>query len=270
MMKRLLTACGLGVVVLCSATPSHAFKTGYHFYMTYAIGHWCGLQEKPSATGNFGDTNEAYAIAWGNASTDTFKETDAGANPDEWLDPSKAETRLIYHFAVPRGMYNQRVKRGSKDAWLTVEDSISNLAPASKDPLAPMLVGIGLHTLQDSWAHEGYSPEWGHWTQEPDFPSTNVGKSLEAAAATWDALNRWKLKKYGKGCDVAYKDLAGLLETWCQKPLNSGESVAQYWRKNLEALAQKPVPADKFDDNNAWAKHFLTAADAVKRLKELE
>ncbi len=238
--------------MIAKPITANAYETGIHFYMTYAMAYWCGLD-------NGSSNSEAYQIAWADYSTDMFYQTDAGSHIYEWLDPSKLDNRRIFHFAVPKDSL-ELVKRGSDPAWLNANLAIDEATPQSSNPL---LLGLGLHTLQDSYAHEGYSPIFGHWTLDPDWPDTDIPKLLEAAESTWLAIDRWSRKAHGKGCTAKFDQVAGLLETWAHVPSHDTDSILQTWRKDVEALALKSIPTTAYDDNDQWSDAFSSAADHI-------
>jgi hypothetical protein len=62
----------------------------------------------------------------------------------------------------------------------------------------PILTGIGLHILQDSYSHEGYESYYGHARDNhlPDDPSRDIDKAMEMAKETYEILKAYLWKNY--------------------------------------------------------------------------
>jgi hypothetical protein len=238
--------------ILLVCADASAYETGVHYYLTYLMGHWCGLG------------NEADTIALADYSVDLFKSTNAGSHYDEWLNPAKEGTRRRFHFPVRKGS-NQFVRRGSNYAWETV-----NLAVTEGDAnqnINPILLGIGIHTLQDSYAHEGFTPTFGHWTQGPDLPESDPEKLVEAAEATWIAIDDWRHKIYGKGCAVAFKEIAPQIESWAELSLHSAAAITNAWEAIAEKIENKKVVPTGIR-NSDFKNAFEAAANHVREVKD--
>jgi hypothetical protein len=101
----------LGLIVLPYSSRALAYETGIHYYLTYLLGHWCGLG------------SDADTIALADYSVDLLTQTNAGSRYNQWLDPKKESTRRIFHFVVPKDTH-ATVKRGSKTAWEAIAEKI--------------------------------------------------------------------------------------------------------------------------------------------------
>lgn len=242
----------LSVLILTNSINAFAYKDGIHFYLTYSLAYWCGLDEYPFDQ----DSSEAYAIAWADATTDDVSETDPGVRPDQWFDASRPEVRRRFHFPVDH--FGEVVARGSDPAFRNVQYAMRLNRPRSNEVFA---FGIGIHTLQDSWSHEGYGPEVGHaWTTEPDYPHSDPNRAVEMAEASWQMLDRWMLKNHKKHCRIHFEEIANLVKTWSQTYVGNTESLNESWRKNAEAVAQKSVPRDLKSKDQRWLDQFLDSA----------
>lgn len=242
----------LSVLIFMNSINAFAYKDGIHFYLTYSLAYWCGLDDYSFDE----ESTEAYAIAWANATTDDVSETDPGVRPDQWFDSSRPEIRRRFHFPVNH--FGEVVSRGSDSAYRNVQYAIGLNRRRSSEIFA---FGIGIHTLQDSWSHEGYGPEVGHaWTTEPDYPHSDPNRAVEMAEASWQMLDRWMLKSHHKHCKIQFQEVASLVKTWSQTYLGNTESLNEAWKKNAEAVAQKPVPRYLKSNDERWLEQFLLSA----------
>lgn len=228
---------------------------GVHFYVTYTLGYWCGLDDYRFDHRE----SEAYAIAWANGTTDDVPETSPGARIDEWLDSTKPEVRRRFHFPVYH--FGERVVRGSDAAFTNVDRAMSKGFGKFNKYRDIFALGIGLHTLQDSWAHDGYGPEIGHaWTTDPDYPHNDPSKSLEMAEATWIVLDQWMRTYHGRGCRIKFKEIESFIRLWSEEYYDNAESLTEAWEKNAESVAQRPIRKNKYNNDKEWIKRFLDSA----------
>jgi hypothetical protein len=240
----------LGLLALPCAPQASAYETGIHYYLTYLLGHWCGLD------------SDADTIALADYSVDIFTQTNAGSRYNQWLDPEKESTRRIFHFAVPKDSH-ENVKRGSTTAWETAEFAVTEASSANVNPI---LLGIGIHTLQDSYSHEGFGPVLGHFTQAPDLPDNDPEKMVEAAEATWIAMQNWSEKVYGKTCAIPFQELAPQLESWAELSLDSAAKITTAWEAIAEKIEGHPVlPTEILDP--AYRTAFKATANQVRAFK---
>jgi len=243
------------VLILFSSVKCFAYMEGVHFYVTYTLGYWCGLD-------NYSFDNresEAYVIAWANGMTDDVSETSPGVRMDEWLDSTKPEVRRRFHFPVNH--FGQRVVRGSSAAFTNVDRTLIKGFGRYDKHIDIFALGIGLHTLQDSWSHDGYGPEIGHaWTTEPDYPHNDPNKSLEMAEATWSVLERWMQAVHGKSCRIKFKEIESLIRLWSEVYYENAEDLTEAWKKNTESVVQKPIHKNKYMNDKEWIRKFLNSA----------
>jgi hypothetical protein len=250
-------------VFLTLPSPANAYEGGMHFYLTYVMAYWCGLDSFPSQYGQERPASQVDDIAWADYSVDYFPGTDPGSNPGEWLDPTKVGSRRLFHFPVPAGS-DAGVVRGSPTAWQTVDAAIEEGAADAQNPI---LLGIGIHTLQDSYSHEGFGPRLGHWRIAPDLPITDEPKALEMAEATWFALDRWSKKVHGIGCAMPFTDVSGLIETWLDASIESEAGIMNYWQTAVEEVVHRTAPPDLFNGVVRSTEDFIAAAAHVRQLK---
>ena len=232
----------MSIIVFLSlwSFEARAYEPEVHFYLTTLIGRWCGL------------TSEGDRVALANYSLDAFRATNAGMYPSQWLDIRKITTRRVFHFPVPRGT-NLQVVRNSQWAWATV-----NLAVSESSSIQPNLemLGIGMHTLQDSFSHEGFTPKYGHWTTAPDYPENDPDRFVEAAEATHQAFDQW-LKKMGRyGCARPFPLLEPVLYGWAKTELTGDATLYSIWKSAVEDLLKEKIEIGNVNDSDFRKVYF--------------
>jgi hypothetical protein len=187
-----------------------------HRNATFLLASWCGLND-PRELYPEGVT-QAFMIAWADYNVDKYSLSDPGAHVVSAVDPERIKNRRIFHFPVPRGdRYTRRLNyldpythqpRVNETAQYVVNLALNQVKQGKANPF---LFGVGLHVLQDSYAHEGYPIVEGHALggTAPDYPITDPAKAVEMAKATYDALNQWSLANRGAagGCKMAWADV---------------------------------------------------------------
>jgi len=138
-------------------------KQDYHFWLTYVLGRYAGI-----------DRFTSEVIAWADGYTD--KRTKAGefglqtqcAVPfSNWGDPHIQSTVLMpFHFVPGDHHLNPRaVVANSARARMLVNESLKN----------PIRFGISLHAFQDTWSHENFTGYKERFNSCGDFFLPNVG-----------------------------------------------------------------------------------------------
>jgi hypothetical protein len=165
-----------------------------HFYMTYYIGVALGLGDFNSGLSYNGKPfSNAYAVAWANQYTDVNSAT----------SPWGYDARLKYHF------------RG---------DDGSGIAAGGIDGSDPVLLGIGLHAMQDHYSHAGYGPRLGHIPfHEPDYAYKDVPKALDMAKTTYGMLSKWMVDSQGLPPNRSWPDIEKRLRTLLSLPGSEAE-----------------------------------------------
>lgn len=146
------------------------------------------------------------------------------------------------HFPSP-GLYQKTVPAfrthpetgemyyNNREAMIVLEQAFRALETRDPDvPRALALLGIGLHTLQDSYKHQGYCGAFGHIGvfPDPDDISRDPGMALEIAEATLNSLRHARRLLHGTGIRIA--------EGWREEfqriytvPLRGGERRQDRW-----------------------------------------
>ena len=118
----------------------------FHFYVTYALARKVGYS-----------VDEAATIAWANEYTDRQKDEDIYEiqtqcpKVDRWDDPQIQLTVLVpFHF-IPGN--------DEEWPWKTTQNSprMKELVKAAEESQDLCRLGITLHTLQDTFSHQGFS-----------------------------------------------------------------------------------------------------------------
>lgn len=219
---------------------SAAYLVPVHYQLTYLVAQDCGLSDEESAT-----------IAWANSFTDIHPDASPGVRPNQWTKPRYIEIRRLFHF--PSSNIHEKVERNSSRARLICEFACENAATGEIDPI---LLGMGMHGLQDSFSHEGYGPIFGHATsQKPDYPFLRPELAEEMAEVTWNMLDLWSLKAHGIPCrniwPVVRDDLAVLIRLRADRQ----DELGELWKSEVERLLGKEVPvlSRRLDDPRAPA-----------------
>lgn len=187
----------LGVLsALCLADPAFAYNINVHYRITELVAESCGVRHPK-------------LIAWADARVDRD-----GKTRPEW--PFNFRERATFHFRVTLGppipmafngyevvVRDERVVRGSAEAAAIVDKAIAYEAPD------PVLFGMGLHAYQDSWAHEGFEPVFGHLGElrYPDSPKRDPDKALEMSERTWEKMDAWSRATEGRACEKSWPEL---------------------------------------------------------------
>lgn len=127
------------------------------------------------------------------------------------------------------------IEYGNAEARRVLERAFLDLQSHDEDLEATLaLLGIGLHTLQDSIKHSGYSACQGHIgaDPDPDRPSNNSGAALLSAEVTLNSLR------------YARRLVAGV----------SGRPP-QGWRESIRRVFSDHVPTVEAAEQR-WARYF--------------
>jgi hypothetical protein len=233
----------------CAPTGAHAYFKQYHFYVTYTLGDFCGL-------------NDAEVIAWADYYTDVYPGCSPGVHPGEWTDPAKIGDRRIFHFRTsePKG----EVIRASKEARALLDEILSS---KENDPVH---FGISLHPFQDSWAHEGFGPVIGHTLHgtKPDLPHNDVPKAMQMAEATWIALDQWSVRTKGAPCALGWTTVAQLIESLSTKRLRDGEAIEAFWAGEVKDFAKRELHPDDLNESEHQPRFVARVAELKKKYGE--
>jgi hypothetical protein len=247
--------------------PTGQYEKDVHFYMTYYIGLIVGLGNIDSIFLMDGHRmSAAYMIAWADQFTDDHPVTGPFASED---------ARLRYHFRHSRG---HTVSSASDVASQVVNQAI---AAKNSDLL---LMGIGLHAFQDSFAHAGYTHHWGHAfdAHDPDLcylSAFTVQRALTVADETRD-----KLIAFGKAnYPDTFRDRTGNWPRWrekLKKLLSEGheewnwgwfgdaddlQDRCQVWWQAIKSDYRSAVDYQPVGIGTVWEQMFSTAAASVSR-----
>jgi hypothetical protein len=119
----------------------------------------------------------------------------------------------------------------NREAIAVLEQAFRALETRDPDaPRALALLGIGLHTLQDSYKHRGFCGALGHIgvSPDPDDISRDLGMALEIAEATLHSL-RYARGLLKGGAPPLRADWKGAVERLYAAPLRDGESRQDRW-----------------------------------------
>jgi hypothetical protein len=200
--------------------------------------------------------SDAFWIAWACQYVDE-NPTTGPLSPSVLVDNSQL---YKYHFRAANG---EMVKRGSDIAKQPALDAVNthNL----------MLLGIGLHALQDSYSHEGYAPPLGH-AQEgygghyPDYPWSDVPKALQMAKATYDVLADYYKKWTGKTPKTAFGQIEPTI-----KRLFDKEGDPQLLREYERLVAKDALNATVTElFSSRWKKETAGRVQLWKQLLQDE
>ncbi|MCW5555996.1 MAG: RHS repeat-associated core domain-containing protein [Verrucomicrobiae bacterium] len=176
--------------------PYGLYEQDVHFTLTHMLGFAVGLSDCLRKVGVL--SNEAYKIAWADWQVDENLETWPRATLG-WLKSAPfrfgkdvwygGDRRWLFHFRAYGGT---KVEENSRAARTT---ALSGIMACN-----PFLFGIGLHILQDSLAHAGYSWRIGHTLNPtaPDRISTDPAKAMRMAQETYKLL-----QAYAENCCCA-------------------------------------------------------------------
>jgi hypothetical protein len=205
------------------------------------------------ANGNV--VSEAYVIAWAANYTDVHSET----------QPVQVSTtpRYKYHFRHPKG---ETTSAGSACAAKPLDAGIE-----AEDPL---LIGIGMHAFQDSWAHHGADSQHA-FNKMYDRPAEYPEWAKEMAEAVFNKLKYYYYLRTGKTSPLHWEDVEGdvLRMLLVSRKDTKGKrdydletkSGVRIWkgRIKLEFGEDCDFGKVKEDDGHPWAKEFLDAANQV-------
>ncbi len=175
-------------LLLASVAPAPAYDTDIHFYLTYYLARMSGF-----------NADEALLVA------QTAEYTDWNENTEPvYVRPS---TRRMYHFpkwypvnwvmdAVDIG---HQAKRNNFFGRFNMLRAIADAGSADKTIRANSLyrLGMEMHVLADTWAHEGYGMAIGHMLDghDPDriyLNENNRTKTIETARALYDFMRQFR------------------------------------------------------------------------------
>lgn len=235
--------------------PLGLYDADVHFYMTYYIAKSLGLDNcSCDLKRNEKKTSAAFAIAWADNYTDYNSKTQPFLGVD---------VRRRFHFRTS----GDKVVAGSDEAAAIAKDGV-----AKCDPL---LMGIGLHALQDSFSHAGFGPRFGHGLagHDPDDPSQDVKKAMDMAKATYDMLADYLRKCCKKDPNVKWDDIAAKIEKVFDagKP-DQGLSYKDQIPKRIDRWKGllgngAPTYSDK-GKQEPWAESFEKSAGTVELPKK--
>jgi RHS repeat-associated protein len=172
--------------------PTGLYDEDVHFYFTYYLATYLGLDGPSGFTTGGRSVSIAYIIAW----MDEYVDQDSTTGPFSGQD---ARTR--FHFVGPNGTTDRDDPRvsGAVDAAAARQDFA--------------LLGILLHTYQDSYAHEGYGPRVGHLFagHDPDRPYRDEAKAKSMAHSVFN-----KMYALAKAMHVSGLENKSFDEFWAQ------------------------------------------------------
>ena len=133
--------------------------------------------------------------------------------------------------AFVRDPRSGEVYYNNREAVIVLEHAFRALEVHDPDrPRTLALLGIGLHTIQDSYKHRGFCAALGHagaWPDADDI-SRDLGMALEIAEATLNSLRHARRLESGASTDGP-ADWRRAFERMYAKPLEAGESRRDRW-----------------------------------------
>ncbi len=254
----------VGNAPVSAVDPLGLYDDDVHYYMTYFIAGMIGLNCKTCLKINGRDASAGFAISWADAYTDYNENTQPMG-----VGSAAVDRRRRFHFRTPAG----GVEAGSSYA-----KEIAELGVKKCDPL---LTGIGLHILQDSYSHETYSPVSGHARiisgkpHSVDDPSEDVEKALVMARMTLNIL-----VKYGKDCckqesakewnpAKEWKRVSGVIEEMFTAGIKEQSlSYEDQVRRRVSRWRELVVYAFRYSNTEPCVSKFQDAASQVGPPKE--
>lgn len=235
------------------ASSAQAYDSDTHLRMTYAAARHAGINHEVSLM---------LAMA------------------DQWIDVSALTTpmgslmigtrlRRLFHFPTSRSMrIDNRDSHGRLD-FNTVTKAV-RMDPMGAELLSEgmktgnlLMVGAGLHTLQDTFGHEGWLAEVGHASggHEPDRPWRNWDKYKEMNLNIFRAMISIRKLLPPEALDMETPKKTG---AWSAKiDINSAESLTQDFLDHVSKIANNNIFADP--------RYTVPAVDfLLKNLQEMK
>ncbi len=119
----------------------------------------------------------------------------------------------------------------NREAVIVLEHAFRALEMHDPDPSRALaLLGIGLHTVQDSYKHRGFCAALGHAGAYPDADdiSRDLGMALEIAEATLNSLRYARRVMNGSSTEVP-QGWKRAFERMYARPLQDGETRRDRW-----------------------------------------
>lgn len=235
--------------------PTGLYETDVHFYMTYYIASSCGLGYDLTGTMEYPGgfvfpggalASEAFMIAWATQFTDVHSSTQPVTK-----DP---RIRERYHFRNTHAATACCTMRNSPEANAIADEGI-NLRNV-------LLLGIGIHALQDSFSHEGfYTAHYPDPGLIIDRPHSALAKSREMAMATCQKIEAWMQAVHGCGCAKPCDQTVATLLPMLRFPtMKKAEAIAR-WQSLIRNEFGRNVDAfEAGKDDHIWADAFARAA----------
>ncbi len=188
------------------------------------------------------------------------------------------------HFPAPDGRtkvspaYRRDDRTGelilvNRDAVEVLEQAFRALETRDPDVRRSLaLLGIGLHTLQDSYKHAGYNAARGHIGvhPDPDDVSLRPDLALEIAEATYHSLARARRLLPG-GSLRPVEDWTGRLQKLYSEKHLKGEDYETRWvRAAWDAFGDEYAPWEELRDGwlaGGGAEAFDRALDQVRQIE---
>ncbi len=142
----------------------------------------------------------------------------------------------------------------NREAVAVLEQAFRALETHDPDmPRARAVLGIGLHTLQDSYKHRGYCGALGHIgaNPDPDDVSRDLGLALEIAEATLNSLRHAHRLIHGTS-PAPPEGWRGAVERLYARPLRAGEL-----RRDLWIALIRDAFGDAYDDWEDTCERWL-------------
>jgi hypothetical protein len=234
--------------------PLGQYDDDVHFYMTFFLGLAVGLDHCCA------QADPAFQIAWADAYTDYNPKT----------QPITLSRDILRRFHFRSTGNDVAVTENSAAAREVAEQGVKCCDP--------LLTGIGLHALQDSFSHAGFSAAGtgalkpGHSSagHSPDDPSRDVAKALRMAKTTFDILKEYAAKCCGIINGTQWGDVEGDVKR--QFALGEQEQKLSYedqtkarekrWRQLIKDKFGRDIQFDK--DYKSFVEAFEEAAGKVQ------
>ena len=167
--------------------PTGKYDVDVHLYLTQYLAGKAGFNKQ-----------EAHIIA----------AADQGVDENPATNPMKLRKDMFsvlaeWHFPVDH--YKDKTKRNNEPARKKVDAAIKDVDNSTLEDF-----GKALHTFQDSYAHEGYGPIYGHILagHDPDKTFKDVDKAMEMSHETYKCMKAYRQKRGLKNRKGSWKKLA--------------------------------------------------------------
>lgn len=211
-----------------------------HFYMTYFLAQKAGLGNiKSNYSEGKSKASLASVIAWSTQEVDVHDKTQPMT--------MNVSQRVRFHFRHKKG---SDTKRNSSEASGPANQGI-------KDG-DPMLFGIGLHSLQDSYSHEGHKDK--HLSKSVDYTNLDPKKAMEMAKVTYEKMQKYASDNSLSTSAAKWDDIKGDLEKMFKG--TTKDNREQKWHDFVKKQFGEDVsfsPKEK-----TWEDDFGKKADKVK------